>query len=172
MRRLQCALILAALFSAPLAVADSKTAEEDRGLCAADEQVIFSCRIKKSRKAASVCAEGKNLAYRVGKPGKIELQFPSAPGPGRENFKHKRLPSDGEEDTYFSFDNAGVHYEIQTSVPTYKGQQQDHAAKSSGTLAVTASGRPKAVELKCGDALIIQWPKLKGVLPPGEFGFE
>jgi hypothetical protein len=151
--------------------ADAK-ASEPRGLCTADEAVVFSCNLKKGTKTVSLCAAGKNLAYRFGKAGKIELEFPKAPAPGVEHFKYQRLPADLVVETHLAFENGGARYEVQASDPTYKGQQANPDAEASATIQVTPPGSAKVVHLACGDELVTRWPRLKGVLPPGEFGFE
>jgi hypothetical protein len=162
------ALLACAVCVAPLAFADSKAAPEEKGLCKADEQAVFSCLMSKGEKTASICVSGKNLTYRYGKPEKIELEFPARPAAGADKFKFKRQPSDLNLLRSLSFVNGDVRY-----VLTHVEYSQRFTPGKDDTADVSVEIKGKrAVHLRCGDEVIVHWKRLEGVLPADPEGFE
>ncbi|MEO7055446.1 MAG: hypothetical protein ABI281_05750, partial [Caldimonas sp.] len=90
------------------------------GLCSADEQAIFSCVVAGSGKTVSLCAskaleKGRGtLAYRFGRPGRIELTFPDAAAAGDSlvQFRHAHYMRSRVDRTELSFTRAGHDYAV------------------------------------------------------------
>ncbi len=94
--------------------------------CARNEQVIFSCKIKGSKKVLSVCAAKslgvpeRYLQYRYGAQGSLELEFPARRAQSVEQFKtahYFRARVDRREVT---FTNNDVQYTVFTD---YEGEE-------------------------------------------------
>ena len=87
------------------------------GLCAANEEPVFSCTLQgPGRKMVSLCASPaaaqgeRRFHYLYGRPSKIELRYP-ANGNSRETFTFTRLRYVGATGGYaHSFINEGFKY--------------------------------------------------------------
>lgn len=106
------------LTSSPTAYASEAT------LCNARETVVFSCSLK-SAKIASVCsASGPGqdyVAYRFGKPGKIELTYQAdAAHPGQVFHRAKVVGASNAEDRIW-FTNRGHLYRIYSPMRGFPG---------------------------------------------------
>ena len=87
-------------------------------LCAKNERVIFSCRLRQPVKVVSVCA-AKNLTretgylqYRFGLPGKIELEFPKERQGSQGKFEYTHYFRAQVDLTEISFSVDGVSYTV------------------------------------------------------------
>ncbi len=166
------AVLLLALSVAPLARADAPKTPAPAAantLCLAGEQEVFGCAVQPSGKLVSVCRAGAAVVYRFGRPEKIELQFPSGAAPAEQSFKFERSPFSKGVDVSFSFDNQGVHYEVQTHD---NFQQDQHSAELDVTRLATSGHKKALASLQCNDDFRANWPALEGALPPGPGGFE
>ncbi len=70
-------------------------------LCSPDEEVVFSCRIKNSKKSVSVCSSNEltntvgYLQYRFGTPEHVELTYPNQRTNTQEKFYYHGEPLTG-----------------------------------------------------------------------------
>ena len=123
------------------------------GLCTAEEKPLLSCAMKKGGKTLSICASKDfnlkeavptgTLAYRFGKPEKIELSWPEAAADARTAFvyKNETKPS-GARIAAVSFEGKdGARYSAYVRT---MGQR----VVAAGQL-VTAKGKKKAVDSEC-----------------------
>lgn len=95
----------------------SAHAQTAPSLCQAQEQVIFSCSVKPSKKLVSLCARqlgspAASLQYRFGRPGHIELQHPQQGVGSLQAFRHASYGRYRVERQSVSFENQGVRYTI------------------------------------------------------------
>lgn len=104
--------------SIALAVLAARTGVAATTLCAANEQVIFSCQIGAS-KIASVCGspnlgdEGAYLQYRMGMPKRLELVFPPKKRASQDRFSwnHTFRPRYGMAD-WLEFSTSKYRYSV------------------------------------------------------------
>ena len=133
-------------------------------LCAADEQIIFSCPIKRSAKIVSLCAsqnltkQAGYLLYRFGLPGKIELEFPQSRSGSQQLFQYSHYFRAQFDQTGITFANGGYEYTI---FHDYNGEEKP-AIEESG-VRVTASG--KETSLICASKPKVSLGNLEDVLP-------
>jgi hypothetical protein len=108
-----CAIVAAGLWA-------RQAAGESATLCAADEQVVFSCST--GPKLISICAssgEGKpakSLHYRFGKPDHIELSYPESPGSPADGFTSGAMMFSGGGGAWLRFSRAPYQYTIFSAV--------------------------------------------------------
>lgn len=82
------------------------------GLCEASEQTVYACPVA-GGKTVSVCRVDDRLLYRFGKPGAVELTFPSTPKPAREAFTvRSAFGGPRVSSCTLSFENEGHRYEL------------------------------------------------------------
>ena len=135
-------------------------------LCAADEQVIFSCPIKRPAKLVSLCASKDltktkgYLQYRFGLPGTVELEFPKTRESTQVAFKYKHYFRAQVDSTEISFTNAGYEY---TVVDDYNGEEKP--AVSMQGVTVTPSSGGKEVTLACRERAKANFSQLADILP-------
>jgi len=87
------------------------------GLCAADEEPVFSCKLQgPSRKMVSLCASPKSaqgersFRYLYGRPSKIEFNYPAG-DKGSRAFTFTRISYIGDTFGYaYAFTNEGYKY--------------------------------------------------------------
>ncbi|WP_338848174.1 hypothetical protein V8J88_04955 [Massilia sp. W12] len=110
--------LMAAALSAGLMNLAQAAPAEFRGFCAADEQVVFACKLPK-RKQVSLCAshdlgaQKGYLQYRFGEAGKPpELTFPAARVHPRGQFVQGRQLWAANAMHWYGFDNGGFHYAV------------------------------------------------------------
>lgn len=91
------------------------------GLCAAQEQVLFSCRI--GAKQAAVCASppldatGGNVQYRFGRPGSWpELAYPAAGSDWRAAVRGATLTFSGGGGAVLAFERPPYRYAVYSAV--------------------------------------------------------
>lgn len=108
------------IFLAISIVSYSQKTKDFGALKKADEQVIFSFRLKSNNKIALLCRqkENKYLVYRFGTNNKIELQYPAVLNAASwKLFKYSGYSRGGgrgsaEEEHILSFVNNGTAYKI------------------------------------------------------------
>jgi len=92
--------------------------------CRKDEVTYFSCPIERSNKIASLCGnialnhveaghrKSSWLQYRFGRPGKLELTYPSQKAGSLSKFTGEFHRSAEGSDNYIYFTNNGIEYGI------------------------------------------------------------
>jgi hypothetical protein len=144
----------------------SQLAVQPNSLCASDEQIIFSCPIKRTAKIVSLCASGDlgkehgYLQYRFGLPGKVELEFPKDRKQTQQQFHYSHYFRYQVDLTEISFSVDGYGYSI---VDTYNGEEKP--AISEQGVRVTAPGKPKETTFTCAGKPKADYSKLQDVLP-------
>ena len=123
--------------------------------CAKDEQVVYSCVMEKTAKVMSVCARGKELAYRFGKPGKIELDFK-----GTFTFWSQFVPHEATSTIYYlGFEHEGDDFSIHQIIEGDKEEPPDPKPLKAEIWLTLKNG--KTAELYCSD-------KFTGTIAPLE----
>jgi hypothetical protein len=121
--------------------------------CLPQEQVIFSCPIAKSSRVLSLCAsavlgqEQGSLAYRFGRIGKVELQFPASPEGSLQQFRYAHYFRAQVGRTEVSFTRADVDYTVfeyfdGEQKPSYLGGVSVSTGGDSGTTRTIACSKP------------------------------
>ena len=134
------------------------------GLCTADEQVVFSCAIARSGKTVSLCASkalARNhgtLAYRFGRPGRVELKFPAAGSDSLAQFRHAHYFRARTDRTEVSFARGGHDY---TVFDYYDGDAKPAYARG---VAVSGPGGSQR-QFLCAGAVTARLQRLEGVVP-------
>src|SRR5574338_228631 len=110
---LRLALSACLLFYAALAAAVDPVALRGQSLCFSNEEIVFSCHIK--RKIVSICvglADGKpeHMQYRFGTVGAVELVLPKERGNSLGAFKGGRLESNRESVGYLRIKSGRYSY--------------------------------------------------------------
>jgi hypothetical protein len=94
-------------------------------LCKPDEIIYFSCKIKDNLKIVSLCgnafwnptdgqvSKDAWLQYRFGKPGKLELAYPTNQEDSLTKFRGENLRRGRGFDTAVSFTNQGMTYALE-----------------------------------------------------------
>jgi hypothetical protein len=127
-------------------------------LCAKTERIIFSCLTKRSgvkpavasSKIASLCAsldldkQRGYLQYRYGRPGKLELEFPSSRTGTQQMFQYTHYMRYQVDLTEINFEIDGYQYQI---FDDYNGEEKPRI--STEGVSVTAPGKPKEVSFVC-----------------------
>ena len=125
------------------------------GLCAANEQPVFSCTLQGGNsKTVSLCAaptspQGvRTFRYLFGRPSKIELAYPSS-GNGDQAFTFTRLRYAGATAGYaHTFTNAGYKYILYSIEGT--------GFERSGLLVQREGQMRAARELHCKSSTLIE----------------
>jgi hypothetical protein len=134
-------------------------------LCARDEQIIFSCGVKRPAKIVSLCAsrqltkERGYLQYRFGLPGKIELEFPKDQQATQQQFRYSHYFRFQVDLTEIKFQIEGYQYSI---FDDYNGEEKP--AHSSQGVSVTAPGKSKEVSFVCRSKPKADYSVLENVL--------
>ncbi|HKP38458.1 MAG TPA: hypothetical protein VJT71_16485 [Pyrinomonadaceae bacterium] len=136
-------------------------------LCAKNERVIFSCRLRQPAKVVSVCA-AKNLTretgylqYRFGLPGKIELEFPKERQGSQGKFQYTHYFRAQVDLTEINFSVNGVNYSV---FDDYNGEEKP--AVSLEGVSVDQSG--KITRLVCRTKPTADYSDLQAVLESGQ----
>ncbi len=135
-------------------------------LCAKDENIIFSCAVKRTSKIVSLCAsrdldkERGYLQYRFGLPGKVELEFPKGRQGTQHQFRYSHYFRYQVDLTEISFNINGYEYQI---FDDYNGEEKP--AISTQGVSVTAPGKPKEVSFVCASKPKADYSTLQDVLP-------
>lgn len=138
--------------------------------CKAGEEVVFSCKIAKSRKVVSLCATSKvikgeknavTLQYRFGKlNGTPEFQFPSLETGSLEQFKLYEYLRPDLVSTSISFSNGAFDYVVNESE-----DQHGSSIKLAG-VAVLSRAKNKELNLACETGSVYSdWSIISGAVP-------
>jgi hypothetical protein len=136
--------------SAAASTTSPAPAPQSKSLCAKDEQVIFSCLVKRPAKIVSLCGskdlakERGYLQYRFGLPGKVELEYPKDRLGTQAKFQYTHYMRYQVDLTEINFNIDGYEYQI---FDTYNGEEK--AKISTQGVSVTAPGKPKDVSFVC-----------------------
>ena len=100
-----------------LAQASAHAQPQPPSLCQPQEQVIFACSVKPSKKLVSLCARQlgstqASLQYRFGRPGHVELQHPQQAAGSLQAFRHASYGRYRVARQSVSFENQGVRYTV------------------------------------------------------------
>lgn len=144
--------------------------------CNGSENVVFSCKIKGSKKVASLCATSRKvknhvtpvaLIYRFGKIGNIELEFPSSPSGSLERFKFDHYFRPDVDITSISFSNGSFDYDIHETINTEEGSPPDE----QHTAGLSVYRKNKGVGLTCVvNSIEANWSIIDGAVPCEEDG--
>lgn len=94
-----------------VAVAASQVhAARAQSLCAKDETTYFSCPASNGRSINLCGKSAQTLQYRFGKPGRVELAFPTRPEEGVDAFRYAHYSRFQVDRFELRFDNAGTEY--------------------------------------------------------------
>lgn len=163
---------LLAFFGAAVSVAHATAPSH----CAADEEVVFSCRLQKSAKIVSLCASKNLLAkpangqltYRFGKPGAVELVFPKQAAGSPQQFTFFHYFRAGLDETEVSFVNNGYSYRL------FAHDEEQSSERSVAESGVSVSALDAAytgtdISLSCTPATTIaRWSLIDGAVPCAE----
>jgi hypothetical protein len=151
----------------PLLLAAASCVAAADTLCTPSEQVVFSCRIGKAGKLVSLCAspglsrDQGALAYRFGRPGRVELQFPAADvqdGAGR--FRYAHYFRSQVDRTEITFRSGHVRYAV------FSYQDADETPSRKEGVRVSQPGR--ASELLCSGKSVKDFSRLEDSVPCDE----
>ena len=144
--------------------ARSKTA----GLCKANETPIFQCVL--GRKQAAVCASGKVVQYRYGRPGKVELVYPGDPNAGPGTLKRSVTDWSGGGGQQIYFESDGYRYVLYSSiVRTGFGADGLHYPQDRNGLFITQGDRLVYDRHCSSTGSSIEIDDEKSVLPEGDY---
>lgn len=131
-------MAVAAGWAAPVAASAAPGARAS--LCEAGESAVFSCGVG-GGKLVSLCASADlsehagTLAYRFGRPGRLELAFPETPAHPRTLFRRGSIASAGGSGDFVSFSRDAHTYTLWADA----GPSGEHAG-----VAVLQEGRAVA----------------------------
>lgn len=138
---------------------------QSNSLCATDEQIIFSCAVKRSAKIVSLCGsrqltrERGYLQYRFGLPGKVELEFPKDHHATQQQFHYSHYFRFQVDLTEIKFQIEGYEYSI---FDDYNGEEKP--ASSTQGVTVTAPGKSSDVSFVCRSKPKADYSSLQDVL--------
>jgi hypothetical protein len=134
------------IFLAAVAVAPSVSASAPASLCAAEEQIVFSCQTRK-KKIISLCAspllDGASgyMQYRFGAANETpELVYPGEQSHPAASFVSGALPFSGGGAAYVTFANGDRAYSVFTGIG--KGWEKKG-------VTVRKIGQPQKVYIPC-----------------------
>lgn len=141
--------------------------------CAADEEVVFSCRLQKNAKVVSLCASKNLLAerktgrltYRFGRLGAVELVFPKQTAGSPEQFLLFHSFRPGLDATEVSFVNNGFSYALYQNSEAGSGER---SLQEGGVrvAAIDAAHTATNTTLSCTPATTIaHWNLIDGAVP-------
>lgn len=141
--------------------------------CRAEEEVVFSCKIAKSRKVVSLCAISKSsngekkalmLQYRFGKlMGTPEFQFPPSETNSLKQFRLYEYLRPDLVSTSVSFENSGFYYVINES------EDQHSVPSKLAGVSVISRERNTQLNLTCETKSVYSdWSTVSGVIPCDE----
>src|SRR4051794_14444802 len=98
---------------AALLLVVGQVARGDDSLCNENENIVFSCKVGK--KIISLCRQAqpsKNLTYRYGVHGRLELVYPAPGSRARGAFYRATLPLFGGAVETVTFTRSGYEYSV------------------------------------------------------------
>ncbi|MCU1264723.1 MAG: uncharacterized protein JWM21_1041 [Acidobacteria bacterium] len=136
-------------------------------LCTADEQVIFSCSLKRSAKIVSLCSskdfakDSGYLQYRFGLPGKIELKFPKDRKATQQQFRYSHYFRYQVDLTEITFKNDDFEYVV---FDNYNGEEKTPISEQGVTVTPLPPAKPIDVTLTCAGKPKVDYGKLEDAL--------
>ena len=143
----------------------SQGSYQPNSLCARDEQIIFSCTLRRSAKIVSLCGSKEltkdigYLQYRFGLPTKIELEFPKGRTRTQEQFTYSHYFRYQVDLTEINFSSEGYQYQI---FDNYNGEEKPKISEAG--VSVTAPGKPKDVTFVCSRKARADYSNLQDIL--------
>lgn len=141
-----------------------------KNLCSAQEQVILSCTLKKTKQILSLCGS-KNLSankgylqYRFGKRSRIELAFPLNRQGSQKAFTYARYTRPLVTYLQVRFVNLDYTYEIFSQSDATPG-----ASFASTGIAVTPDSNKPTRNFECSQPISGSLTKLEGIVPQVDF---
>lgn len=133
--------------------------------CSAEEMTLFSCQIEQSAKVVSLCAsqplsKASALAYRFGKPGNIELEFPKTAGNATAQFRFAHYFRYQVDRKTLAFNIGHYHYML---FDYYEGEENPPYGR--GILVTDTRHSDKTVSLLCRDEVVAELPLLNDIVP-------
>lgn len=135
-------------------------------LCAASEQVLWSCEMVKDRKLASVCGS-KDLdgtrgyvQYRFGRAGQVELEFPRERTSTQSAFKYSRYTRPLVTYLKLQFVNGGVSYTISDD----SNEEEKPAQRYAAITVKNAEANARETTLRCRKPVTGSLMKLENVV--------
>ncbi len=133
--------------------------------CATEEITLFSCQIEKSAKVVSVCASQplsatSSLAYRFGKPGNIELEYPGTSEHSLSKFRFAHYFRYQTERITLSFNVGNYQY---TVFDYYEGEEEPSYGR--GVVVDDTRHDKEVVSLMCRDEVITTIRDLNELVP-------
>lgn len=159
------AIVLAGCGSLLATGAGATPALQPGTLCQADEQVLFSCPVKKGKKIASLCGSKDltdktgYLQYRFGRAGSIELEFPKERRDTQTMFRYAHYLRPQVDRFAVSFALGGYTYAV---VENYEGDIEP-TVHQVGVL-VTSRGQEER-EIACSAQRTGEFHSLKAIVP-------
>ena len=151
--------------------ASQPTALGPNSLCTKDEQIIFSCTLKRTAKRpariASLCGsrdlakDRGYLQYRFGLPRKVELEFPKDRSHTQEQFRYSHYFRFQVDLTEITFKTDDYEYEI---FDTYNGEEKPPITEQGVTVTPLPPAKPIDVTLTCAGKPKADYSKLADVL--------
>ena len=124
------------------------------GLCATGETTYFSCQTTKQR-SISLCGKmPRELQYRFGMPGKVELSFPGNAKDSAKAFEFAHYFRFQTDRTEVSFRNGDVDFAV-------FDYSEDDRTRHAG---VRVTANRKDTQLVCTGKITSRLAKLEGVL--------
>lgn len=117
-------------------------------LCQIGETVVFACQL--NTRQLALCGQGQplaRLAYRYGRPGRLELQYEAAP----DRFFRSTSPLYGGGETRVGFSRRGWEYQLYSRNTRAGGATpDDRVPVAEDGLLVTRPGQPATTRV-CSD---------------------
>jgi hypothetical protein len=124
-------------------------------LCTAGETTAFSCPTRQG-KVISICASRTDAHYRFGRPGAIELVYPSSGRHDPRLFRHFHYFRAGAEQTSLSFTTAGATYTVFSDA--------DETGDQDAGVTVRTASSTKQVKIACARKPDANWTALEGLV--------
>lgn len=159
------------ILAATVVVLSTVSHSTTQSICGLTDETVFSCQIKRSGKHVALCApktlksDPKNayVIYRFGKPGSIELEYPSNPKGSPKKFRFFHYFRPGLDATDVAFENQGYVYAIFDTTET--DLNSGRIESTAGVHVSGAKGKGE-VTLECVQRTVLtSWTLIDGVVP-------
>lgn len=139
-------------------------------LCEPNEQIVFSCYMKKTLKILSICTSKKlgakngYVQYRFGFPGKVELEFPTERKDTQSAFSYLRYTRPLVTLLTLEFESNGYKYSLRQD----SNAEEKPPINSSSLSIVSPDPNAKGIEMTCREPVKGSLMLLEDVVPRGE----
>lgn len=141
--------------------------QSTKTLCGNNEQVVFSCGIRKSARILSICsskqvdAQNGYVQYRFGLPGKVELEFPTERKGSQSAFAYSRYTRPLVTLLALQFESNGYKYFIHQD-----SNAEEKPSIDSSSLNITSpDAGAKEIEMTCREPVKGSLMLLEDVVP-------